>query len=328
MEVLRLVLMLAIFAWHILVHGYGFKDVAQNGMALTGNGACIILAPLFAPATYCFMFISGYYGMKFSVKKGLTIELWLLITSLLTFFICTFFFWPFSSGGFFKACFPISSKRWWFMTYYMIIFLLSPILNRGCESLDKNGFLLIISLLVLYQTISFIRIEPSGGCNFLGLLTIFLMGRYFRIHKIEIERKKALTIFLSCWAGLIGLLFLSAHCFRKWVFILLSYNTPLLMSMSVTLFYFVKGLKPRYSLKVNKLLRPVLFIYLITDGLFIPFYEWVASVFEVNVLYGVLLYVAVVVVCLLTGHAVIRLSEWILGKVNTHKFEDCSIFVK
>lgn len=287
MEVLRLVLMLAIFAWHILVHGYGFKDVAQSGMALTGNGACIILAPLFAPATYCFMFISGYYGMKFSVKKGLTIELWLLITSLLTFFICTFFFWPFSSGGFFKACFPISSKRWWFMTYYMIIFLISPILNRGCESLGKNGFLLIISLLVLYQTISFIRIEPSGGCNFLGLLTIFLMGRYFRIHKIEIERKKALTIFLSCWAGLIGLLFLSAHCFRRWVF-----------------------------------------IYLITDGLFIPFYEWVASVFEVNVLYGVLLYVAVVVVCLLTGHAVIRLSEWILSKINTHKFEDCSIFVK
>lgn len=173
-EVLRLVLMLAIFAWHILVHGYGFKDVAQSGMALTGNGAGIILASLFAPATYCFMFISGYYGMKFSVKKGLTIELWLLITSLLTFFICTFFFWPFSSGGFFKACFPISSMRWWFMTYYMIIFLLSPILNKGCESLGKNGFLLIISLLVLYQTISIIRIEPSGGCNFLGLLTIFL----------------------------------------------------------------------------------------------------------------------------------------------------------
>ena len=111
--------------------------------------------------------------MKFSVKKGLTIELWLVITSILTFFICTFF-WPFSSGGFFKACFPISSRRWWFMTYYMIIFLLSPILNKGCESLGKNGFLLIISLLVLYQTISFIRIEPSGGCNFLGLLTIFL----------------------------------------------------------------------------------------------------------------------------------------------------------
>ena len=51
---------------------------------------------------------------------------------------------------------------WWFMTYYMLIFLLSPILNRGCESLGKNGFLLIISLLVLYQTISIIRMEPSG----------------------------------------------------------------------------------------------------------------------------------------------------------------------
>ena len=70
-----------------------------------------------------------------------------------------------------------------------------------------------------------------------------------------------------------------------------------------------------------------MFIYLITDGLFIPFYEWVASVFEFNVLYGALLYVAVVVVCLLTGHAVIRLSECILSKINTHKFEDCSIFL-
>ena len=26
-EVLRLVLMLAILCWHILVHGYGFKDI-------------------------------------------------------------------------------------------------------------------------------------------------------------------------------------------------------------------------------------------------------------------------------------------------------------
>lgn len=179
MEVLRLVLMLAIFAWHILVHGYGFKDVAQSGMALTGNGAGIILASLFAPATYCFMFISGYYGMKFSVKKGLTIELWLLITSLLTFFICTFFFWPFSSGGFFKACFPISSMRWWFMTYYMIIFLLSPILNRGCESLGKNGFLLIISLLVLYQTISIIRMEPRR-LQFPGVVDDIPDGQVFQ----------------------------------------------------------------------------------------------------------------------------------------------------
>lgn len=29
----------------------------------------ITLASLFAPATYCFMFISGYYGLKFSVKN-------------------------------------------------------------------------------------------------------------------------------------------------------------------------------------------------------------------------------------------------------------------
>lgn len=29
-EVLRLVLMLAILCWHILVHGYGFKDIGGD----------------------------------------------------------------------------------------------------------------------------------------------------------------------------------------------------------------------------------------------------------------------------------------------------------
>ena len=29
-EVLRLVLMMAIFCWHILVHGYGFKNIGGD----------------------------------------------------------------------------------------------------------------------------------------------------------------------------------------------------------------------------------------------------------------------------------------------------------
>lgn len=65
-EVLRLVLMLAILCWHILVHGYGFGG---GKMECLSDEVGITFASLFAPATYCFMFISGYYGLKFSVKK-------------------------------------------------------------------------------------------------------------------------------------------------------------------------------------------------------------------------------------------------------------------
>ena len=63
-EVLRLVLMLAILCWHILVHGYGFKNFGYANMECLSDEVAIILASLLAPATYCFMFISTSVPLK------------------------------------------------------------------------------------------------------------------------------------------------------------------------------------------------------------------------------------------------------------------------
>lgn len=285
-EVLRLVLMLVILCWHILVHGYDFKDIGIANMECLSDEVAIVLTSLFAPATYCFMFISGYYGLKFSVKKGISLELWLILASLLTFLISSYFFGKFSILELIKACFPVSTGKWWFMTSYMVLFILSPILNKGINCLSKNSFLLIIVLLVSYQTFSFLRLKNDGGSNFLGLLTIFFMGRYFSIYKIEIKKQTAQCVFVLCWVFLIGLMLLANHYSKKYVFTLLNYNTPLIMAMAITVFYNVKGMTQHYSSKINTFLKPVLFIYLITEGLYVPFYEWVTSVLKNDMVDG------------------------------------------
>lgn len=92
--------------------------------------------------------------------------------------------------------------------------------------------------------------------------------------------------------------------------------------MAVALFYYVKGLKPRYSSMLNELLKPVLFIYLVTDGLFVPFYEWFVTVIDYNICLGVLLYVLTIVGSLLIGHVVIRFVDKVLNNVNIQKIED------
>lgn len=82
----------------------------------------IVLSSLFAPATYCFMFILGYYGLRFSAKKGISMEIWLIIISLMTCLAGGFLFDSFSLRGLLTACFPVSTLRWWFMISYMLIF--------------------------------------------------------------------------------------------------------------------------------------------------------------------------------------------------------------
>ena len=84
----------------------------------------------------------------------------------------------------------------------------------------------------------------------------------------------------------------------------------------------MKGLKPRYSSRLNELLKPVLFIYLVTDGLFVPFYGWLVTVIDYNICLGILVYVLTIVGSLLIGHDVIKFVDKVLDNVNIQKIEN------
>lgn len=314
-EILKFVLMVSIFSWHILVHGYGFKNI-NMGDYMYDENIGIILSSLFAPATYCFMFISGYYGINFSVKKIVSIEFWMIVVSVLTTIADIVFF---NSGGFITlicSFFPLSTSRWWFMTNYMLIFLLSPIFNNGIENLSKRTFKILVLSLIAYQVISMLRFQNNGGSNFLGLFTIFLLGRYCNIYAIEFRKNISLFSFLLAWLSLVALMITCNKYSQHNVFVLLNYNTPFIMLMAVALFYFVKNIKPRYELSINKLLKPNLFIYLVTDGLYVPFYMWIVSVLNQNIGLGLFICLLTIIISLLVGCCIMYVTRFFFKKFN------------
>lgn len=84
-EILRFVLMVSIFIWHLIVHGLDFKNVGIKPYPY--NIHLTILATTFlSPAVNCFMFISGWFGMKLRWKKVCTLSIVCILTSC----ICTF----------------------------------------------------------------------------------------------------------------------------------------------------------------------------------------------------------------------------------------------
>lgn len=72
-ELLRFVLMIGVCVQHMLVHGLSLKDMGTGN--ILPEAFDLLLLVIVAPAVNCFMFISGYYGIRFSRKKILTLSI-------------------------------------------------------------------------------------------------------------------------------------------------------------------------------------------------------------------------------------------------------------
>ena len=305
--------MVAIFGWHILVHGYGFKNI--ESMQCLGGGNLLtfcLLSSLFAPATYCFMFISGYYGLNLSVKKAVNLEIWLILTCLIVYLLKFMLGFHFGMRGVLTSFIPISSSKWWFMTNYVLVMIISPIINKGFEIDNKKTVSIIITLLIGYQYLSFVKLIPNGGSNFLSLLTMYLIGRYCSIYNITISKNKSIQLFVLFWFLQFSCMLLCGHYIQKILFRTLNYNTPFIMMMSISLFYIFKGMVPRYSKLINYCCQSVLFIYLFTESFGVDFYRAIRYIIDDCIGMGISVFFLTIIGCLLVGRMIMWLSNRLL----------------
>lgn len=273
-------------------------------------------ACLFSPAVYCFMLISGYYGLKLKFHKVLllcivtflsftigTASRWLLFNSIdWRFFLCHFL--------------PISTKAYWFMTSYVMILIISPFINKGVKSLDRKNFKSLLCIMTILEVMPIITFVPNGGSNFFGLLYVYMLGRYFRRYNLKISSSWSILYFLLClmllWFVIYGVANLNEPN-NKIAFRILSYNNPLIIIMSIMLFYTCINLRPWYSSIVNRMLTPTLCIYLITEAIGVPLYKFMADCFNNNLLCGLYVVFSVIIASLVTGHIIYMVARFIVN---------------
>lgn len=202
------------------------------------------------------------------------------------------------------------------MTTYVQLMIFSPLLNKGIDAVGKRQFQLVIALLLAYHLFSFFRFAAQGS-DLLGLATMYLLGRYCKLYGVRVGRRASALLFAGCWAVLSALM-LGTHSYL-WRY--LNYNTPLVMAMAVSLFFFTLSLRPRSSERLNWLLRPTLFIYLITEAIGLSelhFYKWVVDVYRDSLSLGLLATVGTIVGCLMVGQGVM----WLVERMVTQRLLD------
>lgn len=319
-EIFRFVLMCFILFWHILVHGYNLKMMGGEGFHYPNMFLLdAFFLVLFAPATYSFVFISGYYGIHFNLKRLITLLLWCSLISVGAYFYSCFSLREsFDILDFMRSLFPITSRKWWFMTEFVILYILSPIMNLGFDSISQKQQKILLFLLFLFSFMGVLLIYPNQGSDLKGLILIYLLARYLKTNGCAFLsfNKSALIYIISfsiLFLGICVIYYISneykAIILAKLIFPFLGYANPFIIVMAVTLFFMVKNI-PSYSNKfLNKILKSNLFIYLITEiGCFVS-YKNLAHEFSENFISAVFHSLMIIAICMLVGHIVIYIVE-------------------
>ena len=136
-ELLRIISMLLIVIFHFLSRNFNLYVISNEQINQPNILSEIYLAQLGALGVPCFMFISGYFGIKFKQQRFNETLFQCLFYALIS-FIGYFFI---SEKTEWQALLFIN--YWWFMTSYLTIYVLSPGINYLIENSSSKRILFI-----------------------------------------------------------------------------------------------------------------------------------------------------------------------------------------
>ena len=292
-ELLRLISMCMVIVLHALGKSGTLTVIYEN------SNASAWLAWIFESfsigAVNIFMLISGYFLINsgFRLSKLLSLVFETVFYSLGAFLVCACLgIVSIKDTGIYDALnyiFPVNMSVYWFVTYYILVYMFSPLINRGIRALKEKELKGLIFIMLTYECFlkSFLPVrltEDSKGYSFLWLLICYLIGAYIRLYGIKFFEKKRRGLFTYITASILIL---------SWVFLIqfmnekygrlkeisrisLEYNHIFVLLSALGIFYFFKDLKePKERTgKIILFLSPMsLGVYLIHENLTVR-YLW------------------------------------------------------
>lgn len=266
-ELLRICCMMMIVAGHIVLYH-------KTTYAIDGTDEIIKLfcMSFFSMAVNTFVLISGYFGIHFKKERFIQLIIQTFAYSVILLIVSVVIGWHnFNLKKDIFAFLPILTKQYWFVTCYVVLYVISPWLNRWISSLDtkdyKRFLMLGFAIIYVWPTFSFLfnTSQFIGDCGYgiINFCYLYMLGRFLNLHYDD--RHSSIQYFWSFFlAGMI--LFLCQYSlswilgfeFTSWI----SYNTVFILVGSVCLLLAFKNMKFSSS-KINYWAKPCLAVYLI-----------------------------------------------------------------
>ena len=217
-ELMRIISMFMIVLWHVIFH----TNMFYNTSGTTGYIIEFIYLIIIVHVN-SYVLVTGYfqYNKKIKPKKiwGLIGSVW-FYNILFTFIAMAFKLQKINKVEFLENTSILNINSYWFINYYIILYVLSPFLNKMIFSLKQSEHRRLI--LILYVAFSIIptitkqRTLENTGLSIISFIFLYLLGAYFGKYKIKdsyhFKRNSNIkngTIFFSLFLlfGIIGFVF-------------------------------------------------------------------------------------------------------------------------
>jgi len=188
-ELMRIISMIFIILWHIIMHG--------NLITNCTNKSIILILELLQYGIIVhvnsFVLLSGYFQSKsnFKLSKFLALIFQVIFYSTLILIVSIKlgFIQNYSVSTFLNNLSLTSVNNYWFIKMYIVVYLLSNMINKFINSLDRKSYKnVLIVLFIIFSILMFLtggRFFENNGYNFYNFIFLYMIGGYFRKYSIK-----------------------------------------------------------------------------------------------------------------------------------------------
>lgn len=293
LELLRCVAMMMVVVLHYLGKGNLLPELTQAHFTGAGLAAwalecfCIV-------AVNVYMFISGYFlcnsAFKLSRLLGLVLQVWVysVVFGLAGALTGVMKGPDFDLHYLLTLLFPVSMGHYWFMTAYVFLYLLLPLIGMAVKRMTRQQMQIALGLLLfsfcILKSVVPVRFEMDGlGYDWQWYLCVFLTAAYIRRFGCRLLEKKWFGPLLyggGCvliFAGTLLLrgIYLRTGSLETVLGVCLEYNHILPLAAAVGLFAIFYGIRigGKAASLINRIAPCTLGVYLLHENLGLR-YTW------------------------------------------------------
>ena len=282
-ELLRIVAMLMILVLH-----YNSQAEVLLQIGVPASGVKIyasIIEAVCITGLNTYVLLSGFFLSKGKIRPSRIIQLILQVyfyTILVSAVMMLVGSYSIQSGeSLYKLVqylFPISSEHYWFVTAYILMYVLAPVMNAAAESLTQKQFgAVIMGMLVWFSFVkSFVPVmfvTDHFGYDYGWFIVLYLIAAYIRKYDVAFlnNAKKSLAVFLisvSIIAAMsIGLYYINLYRggFNYYAEVPIHLNFIFTLTGSLGLFSFFRY----YRMRETKFADVVRFVAPFTFGVYL-----------------------------------------------------------
>lgn len=341
-ELLRIVSMMMVVMLHYLGKGNLLPTLTEsmsvNGYVAWGmESLCIV-------AVNVYMLISGYFLVESGFKPGRLVELLcqvLFYSILVPVVLVVLDIVPasvFSINHILETVLPVQMAHYWFITAYVIMYLLSPVLSTAAKTMKQEQLRNTIIALLLFFSVSksilpFQLVNDNKGYDGLWFVCVFLVAAYMRLYGLDFfttkgNGRRGAFCYLAGCVGVYAVMILVRAVYLKtgsldhFIQDTYHYNHILNLFAAVSLFYAFYHLKfdgeKWWTKLICKVAPYTLGVYLLHEQLDIRFLwpTWLGATLEENIGLFVLRALLAVVVVFIVGILVDMVRGTLFGIVK------------